>query len=92
MESIPSWAKQDLVKEVRARGLEAVIITNGHPNIQRGKLAACDAAASFAHILVGGEEIAAGRAEKPAASIFFSACRLAGCEPHEVGFWCQPPS
>ena len=58
--------------------------TSGHPEIQRGKLATCGAATSFANILVGGEEIAAGRAEKPAASIFYAACKLAGCEPHEV--------
>jgi len=77
---------QDLVKEVRARGLQAVIITNGHPEVQRSKIAACGAEASFlgTHILIGGEEIAAGRAEKPAASIFHSACRLANCRPDEV--------
>lgn len=38
----------------------------------------------FDTLLVGGEEVQAGAAEKPAASIFLTACRLAGCEPHEV--------
>ena len=55
------------------------------PQIQRGKLEACQAAAAVAHVIIGGDEVAAGRAEKPAASIFLRACALAGCWPHEVG-------
>ena len=37
------------------------IITNGHADVQRAKLAAICAAALFPIILVGHEEIAAGR-------------------------------
>ncbi len=74
-----------MVGEMRHRGLKAVIITNGHAEIQRAKLEACRAAGLFDGVLVGGEEIAAGRAEKPHPSIFQAACRLAACEPHEVG-------
>ena len=60
------------------------IITNGHPDVQRGKLAASGVGRLIKHILVGGEEIQQGRPEKPAASIFLRACSLVGCEPHEV--------
>jgi hypothetical protein len=55
-----------------------------HPEIQRGKLRQVRAEALFDGILVGGEEAAAGAAEKPAASIFLKACALAGCQPCEV--------
>lgn len=62
-----------------------VIITNGHPDIQRGKIQATAAAATVSdHIIIGGDEVAAGRQEKPHPSIFHRACRLAECQPHEV--------
>ncbi len=73
-----------MIQELRQQGLKAVIITNGHPEIQRGKLERFQAASFFDGILVGGEEIAAGGKEKPAASIFLKACHLAQCVPSEV--------
>lgn len=73
-----------MIQELRQQGLKAVIITNGHPEIQRGKLERLQAASLFDGILVGGEEIAAGGEEKPAASIFLKACQLAQCLPSEV--------
>ena len=48
------------------------------------KLARIAADSLFPIILVGHEEIAAGRKEKPDKSIFLSACRLAGCHPRQV--------
>ena len=42
---------------LRAAGLQLVIITNGHHEIQRTKLWHCSAADAFAHIIVGGEEV-----------------------------------
>ncbi len=73
-----------MVEELKGQGLKVVIITNGHPQIQRGKLERLQASSMFDAILVGGEEIAAGGREKPAASIFLKACQLAGCLPSEV--------
>ncbi len=55
-----------------------LIITNGHAEIQRGKLRQLRAVDLFDGILVGGEEVAAGRAEKPATSSFLKACEMAG--------------
>lgn len=78
--------------EQRAGGLKAVIITNGHAQIQRAKLVACNAERLFDGVLVGGEEVAAGRAEKPHPTIFHSACRIAACEPHEVRVHPNQPS
>ena len=63
-----------------------MVITNGHPDVQRSKLAASRVDKLIEHILVGGEEIRQGRPEKPAASIFLRACSLVGCQPHEVKF------
>lgn len=45
---------ESLVAFLRSRSLTPVIITNGHPRIQRDKLAACGADRFFQHILVGG--------------------------------------
>ena len=76
---------QDLVAAVRYRGYRVVIITNGHPEIQRGKIEATAAAATVSdHIIIGGDEVAAGRQEKPHPGIFHRACQLAACQPHEV--------
>ena len=69
---------------MRADGLHTVIITNGHADIQRIKLQACRAEDLFDGILVGGEEVIAGRHEKPHPSIFQAACKLAGCKAGEV--------
>lgn len=76
---------QELVREVKARGYKVALITNGHADIQRGKIEATQATAVLGgNILVGGEEIAAGRHEKPHVSIFHSACRIVNCLPNEV--------
>ena len=71
-----------LVADLRARGLAVGIITNGHPDVQRAKLAACSASDLFrdAEILVGGEE----PESKPAPSIFLKACERAECAPGEA--------
>lgn len=61
-----------------------MIITNGHHQVQRDKLAACKAEELFQHIILGGEEVLEGRPEKPAESIFQKACGLAGVEPGEA--------
>ena len=74
-----------MVADLRQQGYKVLVITNGHAEIQRGKLRRLGAADFFDAILVGGEEIAAGHAEKPAASIFLKACQLAGCTPDQVG-------
>lgn len=76
--------------DLRHQGYRVMIITNGHAEIQRGKLRQVHAVELFDGILVGGEEIAAGRAEKPAVSIFLKACEMAGCMPDEVRTIFQP--
>ena len=78
---------QSMLDHLAAKNVTAVIITNGHHKVQRDKLAACNAAALFpepAKIIVGGEEVLAGRKEKPDASIFMKACAAAGCKPEEA--------
>jgi len=77
----------DLLVELARKNIKAVIITNGHPSVQREKLAACKANTWFPdpeQIIIGGEEILIGRWEKPAAEIFFKACHYAGCSPGEA--------
>jgi len=60
---------------------KGIIITNGDATIQRPKLTACQAEALFgSNIIVGGEE----PHEKPHPSIYFKACEMAHCEPHEA--------
>ena len=76
-----------MLQHLAAKGIAAVIITNGHHKVQRDKLMACNAAALFPNpekIIVGGEEVLEGRDEKPAVSIFMKACCVAGCEPEEA--------
>jgi hypothetical protein len=73
-----------MVESLKQKGYKVLIITNGHAEIQRGKLKRLCALDLFDGVLVGGEEVAAGAAEKPAASIFLKACELAGCTPDEV--------
>lgn len=76
-----------MLQHLEAKGIAAVIITNGHHKVQRDKLAACNAAALFPNpekIIVGGEEVLEGRDEKPAVSIFMKACGVAGCKPEEA--------
>ena len=70
--------------DLKQQGYKVLIITNGHAEIQRGKLGRLRALDLFDGVLVGGEEIAAGAAEKPAASIFLKACELVRCTPDEV--------
>lgn len=60
-----------MVRRLQQAGLATAIITNGHRSVQRQKLEACEAAALFAHMIVGGEEIAVGCGfEKPHPAIF----------------------
>lgn len=80
-----------MVANMRASGLKTVIITNGHAEIQRTKLLACQAAELFDGILVGGEEVLAGRMEKPHPGIFLAACKLADCNPAQVFLWPSLP-
>ena len=62
---------EPMVASLQQLGLQTVIITNGHRTVQRQKLEACQAARLFRHVLVGGEEIAAGCGhEKPHPAIF----------------------
>ena len=46
-----------MLERLEADGLTLVIITNGHHDIQRAKLARCNADNAIRHILVGGEEV-----------------------------------
>ncbi|KAI7844832.1 hypothetical protein COHA_001486 [Chlorella ohadii] len=75
---------EPMVAALQQRGLQTVVITNGHATVQRQKLEACAAGRLFRHILVGGEEVACGGHEKPHPSIFHKACSLAGCLPEEA--------
>ena len=75
---------QEMIAKMRTDGIHTVIITNGHAEIQQTKLKACKAVELFDGILVGGEEVLAGRHEKPHPSIFLAACKLADCQPKEV--------
>jgi len=77
-------AVKELAANLKSSGVRCIIITNGHADIQRTKLEACRAAHLFDAILVGGEEVQAGRFEKPHPSIFLAACRLACCQPCEA--------
>ncbi len=61
---------EPMVAALQQRGLQTVVITNGHATVQRQKLEACAAGRLFRHILVGGEEVACGGHEKPHPSIF----------------------
>ena len=74
------------IGRLRSRGICVGIITNGHEIVQREKLAACGAYACVdgKNILVGGEEVLAGRGEKPCASIFREACARVGVGPGEA--------
>ena len=80
-----SWfTVQEMIAKMRADSIHTVIITNGHAEIQQTKLKACKAVDLFNGILVGGEEVLAGRHEKPHPSIFLAACKLSNCQPEEV--------
>jgi HAD superfamily hydrolase (TIGR01549 family) len=57
-----------------------VLITNGPSYSQRSKITKCEVESFFDHILVGGEQAYS----KPHASIFNSACELAGCNISEA--------
>ena len=71
---------RDEIEALKRAGVVVGVITNGDPVIQREKLAACGAYELFPNelILVGGEEILAGREEKPGRGVFERALALAG--------------
>ena len=71
-------------QHINSKGLEMCIITNGHHRVQRDKLEACSAYTLFENIIVGGEEVLAGRKEKPDRGIFMKACKYVGCLPSEA--------
>ena len=48
---------QEMLERLEADGLTLVIITNGHHEIQRDKLARCNADSAIRHVLVGGDEV-----------------------------------
>jgi len=77
---------EDMVRRMNESGLKTVIITNGHHEVQRQKVEACGAVGLFGapNVLVGGEEVLAGRHEKPHPSIFAKACAAAGCVEGEA--------
>ena len=52
-------AAQEMLEGLDADGLTVVMITNGHHEIQREKLARCNADDAIRHVLVGGEEVPA---------------------------------
>ena len=52
-----SSGAQEMLQRLEADGLTLVIITNGHHEIQRDKLARWNADSAIRHILVGGEEV-----------------------------------
>jgi len=86
------WAQERLrlfVFPEEVRGLlerlkdryKMAIVTNGHADVQRPKLAACGAAAIFGELaVVSGEQPEA----KPHVSIFRTALQLLGAEPSEA--------
>jgi len=74
----------ELVQGLKADGYQVCIITNGHSDVQHPKLRAVKASELFEHIIVGGDEVKAGRKEKPDAGIFAKACELTGVRPEEA--------
>lgn len=84
---IPRFVK-DEIEALKRAGVIVGVITNGDPVIQREKLAACGAYELFPNelILVGGEEILAGREEKPGRGIFERALALAGASADRTIF------
>ena len=79
---------RDEIEALKRVGVIVGVITNGDPVIQREKLAACGAYELFPNelILVGGEEILAGREEKPGRGIFERALALAGASADRTIF------
>lgn len=74
----------ELVERLGAAGLRMCVITNGHSDVQHPKLKVLRASDLFEHIIVGGDEVRAGRLEKPDAGIFLKACELTGVAPMEA--------
>lgn len=72
---------QAMLERLRAAGYSTGILTNGHADVQRSKLEACDAARFFENkkIVVAGDY----SEQKPHASIFLTACLALG-EPAEA--------
>ena len=78
-----------MVRRLQARGCATAIITNGHRAVQRAKLEACQAARLFSHVLVGGEEIAAGCGhEKPHPAVFHK-CGAPRAWVGRLARWCR---
>eukprot|EP00238_Polyblepharides_amylifera_P004699 CAMPEP_0196584698 /NCGR_PEP_ID=MMETSP1081-20130531/48116_1 /TAXON_ID=36882 /ORGANISM="Pyramimonas amylifera, Strain CCMP720" /LENGTH=249 /DNA_ID=CAMNT_0041906001 /DNA_START=23 /DNA_END=769 /DNA_ORIENTATION=+ len=75
---------KEMLDKLHAQGIKTGIITNGHYKVQQDKIKACKAAEWFDIIINGGEEVIAGRKEKPDASIFLKACKIAGVSPNEA--------
>ena len=76
-----------IIQQLLSKNIRVAIITNGHHRVQREKLSACKANLLFpeeSQIIIGGEEELAGRKQKPAAEIFFRACRATFCKPEEA--------
>ncbi|KAK9808567.1 hypothetical protein WJX73_010020 [Symbiochloris irregularis] len=73
-----------LMVRLTKAGIATVIITNGHAGIQRSKLERTGADALCTALVLGGDEVLAGRQEKPAAGIFLAACQVCGCTPDEA--------
>ena len=76
----------DMVRKLQQANLRTVVITNGHHVVQHEKLKACDATSVFqaSDIIVGGDEVVAGRKEKPDKGIFEKACSIAGVDPSDA--------
>lgn len=76
----------DVVRKLQAKNVRTVVITNGHHVVQHAKLIACKATDLFDpnDIIVGGDEVVAGRKEKPDKGIFEKACTIAGVAPGEA--------
>uniref|UniRef100_A0A1D2ABA5 N-acylneuraminate-9-phosphatase n=1 Tax=Auxenochlorella protothecoides TaxID=3075 RepID=A0A1D2ABA5_AUXPR len=77
-------AVASMLGTLRSSCLTTVIITNGHSDVQASKLEACGARNLVDYVIIGGDEVAAGRYEKPHRSIYDRACQLAGCTPDQA--------
>jgi HAD superfamily hydrolase (TIGR01549 family) len=70
---------KDMLRNIRQH-VTLVVITNGPEFSQIAKVEAVSLHEHVDHIIIGGQE----PEEKPAASIFFKALKLAQCEAHEA--------
>lgn len=72
------------MSRLKDSGIKTAIVTNGHAGIQRAKLQRVGGEELCDALLLGGEEILAGRQEKPDAGIFLAACQMCECQPSQV--------